>query len=274
MIEHLLIQPLKSENMRVSTPYGDDRVSDTVWLAKEFAPTQVEQFGKKLRTLLETTGDLVASDPEKFPRGGEIFRVENGSGKVIAVAMSKYYAWNLLKKQLCFQVHQDEQGNLVSLSLNTFGELTGATLEKADFSLAVELAYNLVDVEYRGQGLGAKMFAHRMARAICIQTNKPKLLFTIARGTHLVEKTGKHILSYMLDKERETNGEYPDGRAIVTGITISANEIRTDMRLPNKFIFEEVSANSHPIVKLAQKAEMVQAGLFNTLSPIFAATLK
>jgi len=274
MPERLPVRPPTFDNMWISVPQNSLRVNDITCLAQEFAPDRVGEFGKSLRLSLEIGGDLVTQDPQKFPRGGEIFRLEDKQENLIAVAVSKYYSWNLLKNQLSFQVHRSETGQAKALSMATFEELVKSYLGEADYSVAVELAYNLVDPKFRGQQLGSKMFAFRIARANYIQADKPKLLFMMSRGAYLAEKTGNKLFSYMLDREQKRNGKYPDGRAIVTGVEVSIGDIRSDMDLREEFVLDQVHPDSLPVVRLAEKAKMAQVGLFKDLSPIYVTTLR
>lgn len=137
--------------------------------------------------------------------------------------------------------------------------------------MATELAYNIVSPECRGQGLGARMFDLRIARAANIQRNNdPIVLFTMSRGAHLDDGRGKQVFAYLLEQEKNMNGVMVDGRTNISGLRIPVREIRRKLNLPAEFNFEQVHNDSLPIVKLANRSGMIQIGLFKDLSPLFA----
>lgn len=270
MVERLIDDALIFDNSWISVPQNGDRTESANLLASEFARDKID-FRDNILTSLENSGEIVASN--KAIKGGEIFRLENTNGETIAVSVSKYYSWNVIKNQLCFRVHLSDGNKAQALSLERFGDLVKCDLGTCDYSIAVELAYNLVDARQRGKGLGSRMFALRIARAKNIRTDKPKLLFTMSRGAYLPEKSGKLIQSYMVGLESKANGEYPDGKAIISGIEVDIEDLRRHFNLPSEFAPGMVHPDSLPIVGLAHKAGMQKVGLFNDLSPIFAKSL-
>jgi hypothetical protein len=257
------------ESLTVSAPQGHRRVVDIEFLAQEFDPTGSKEFAPKLTTVLGSTGEDVAINPEGNARGAELYRLENNQGEVVGVAVSKYYSWDLMRNSVGFyKIRRDNSGNIETLGLSTFEYL--ANPKEEGFSLVIELAYNTIDSEYRGQGLGGKLFALRIARAASIKTEKPKIVWTMSRGAHLSKGTGNRIFEYLRNEEEKVNGEHEDGRTIITGIDIPVEKIKIDLELPANFQFDEVYDTSLPIVRLAARFGMIQIGLFRDLSPVFA----
>lgn len=73
MGEFLKIPPPNLNGLTVSSPdLTGDIIAGTHRLASEFAPSRVDEFSGSLRKLLEVNGNMVASNPEKFSRGGRV----------------------------------------------------------------------------------------------------------------------------------------------------------------------------------------------------------
>lgn len=265
--------PILSPGITASVPKGEDLEPVLTTLTDEFTAKANTKFKDGLRLCLETSGDQVAADPTHFQKGAEVFRFENESGKTVAVSVAKYYSWDLIRSQLDFGLTRSPSGQIDSLCLQPFENVVGNLSEGSNkYSMAVELAYSVVDREYRGQGLGSQMFALRIARANYIHTDLPKVIFTMSRGAHLHEETGKKTFEYILKRERDVNGLNENGTTKISHLQIPITDIRQFLGLSPEYNFEQVYPDSQPVLKLAKKVGMVQNGLFRDLSPIIAMT--
>lgn len=207
--------------------------------------------------------------------GAELLEFKDRSGNSVALCMTKYYSWELLRHQLYFLVHKNPSGEPDALSLTSLDALTEKNFgAKKDYSMAVELAYNFVDPEKRGQKLGALAFNHRIFRAGQIKTEKPKFLFTMSRGAYLAEKIGQGVLETLLHIESIKNGLTSDREVKITGIEVPLEIIINALHLPRSFDFQRVHNESQAIAYLAKKSGMQELGIYKDLSPIFAAELE
>lgn len=250
----------------VSVPLSDELLESVHLLGIEFAHEKHQDFAAKLLRDHGISPEEIIEDPERVKRAEEIFRLENKNGETVAVCASKYYSWNLISNQICYDFDQEKE----TLSLAHFGDLVKES--KATPDLVAEIAYNLVEPKYRGMGLGGKLFQLRMARISQIKTENPKVAFTMSRGAHIDSGEGTRILQYMLEKERQATGQKGDKIEIV-GVSIPIPEIYQALGLDESFELNEVHKDSKPIVKLAKNNGLVFRGLFKDLSPIFSRTL-
>ena len=192
--------------------------------------------------------------------------LENEFGKPVAVCASKYYSWSLISNQVCYRFDQEKD----ALSLAYFKDLVQET--NATPSLVAEIAYNLVEPQYRRLGIGGKLFQLRLARISQIETENPKVVFTISRGAHIDSGEGDRILQCLLKIERQTTGQQGD-KIKIAGVPVPISKIYETLNISKSFKLDEVHKESKPVVRLAQKYGFVFKGLFKDLSPIFSTTI-
>lgn len=263
-----------TQNFWVQVPQKERQKEAASLITREFCPLNPEAFGTNLEKILEHGADEVVVKPDTFPKGAEVFELSEKDGKTVALGISKYYSWNILRNQMAFKAIVSPEGDIQSLRLEKFSDIVDQSLHPdREYSLAIELAYNLVDPEYRGKKLGSKVFDISLARINYISADGPKLVFTMAKGDHVEDGLGKKIFDYALEKERTTNGVSEDGKAIIKGIDIPVKEIVEYLHLPEDFKFNGVHPDSVATVHLANKVGMKEVGLFKDLTPIHATQL-
>lgn len=250
----------------VSVPLSDELLESIHLLGVEFAHGNHLEFATKLLKSHGISPEEIVNNPEKVGRAEETFRLENKTGKTVAVCALKYYSWKLIANQVCYNFNQ-ENG---TLSLAHFKDLVGET--NTTPSLVAEIAYNLVKPEYRGLGLGGKLFQLRLARISQINTKGPKVIFTMSRGAHIDSGEGNKILQYLLEIERQHTNQQGEKINIV-GVPVPISDIYSTLNLSKFFVINEVHEESKPVVNLAQKNGLIFRGLFKDLSPIFSKTI-
>jgi GNAT superfamily N-acetyltransferase len=203
-----------------------------------------------------------------------MFRIQNTKGETIASSITKYYSWDILKNQLIFGTRIID-GRLFSLNLTRLQDLAATHRGPLpEPTIAIELAFNLIDQRFRRKGLGATMFETRITRALDIETKTPKFAFTMARGAYLDQGIGNQIFKYALQREAEVNGYDEAGKVNIGGLEISVEDIQEQLALPESLQLDQVHEDSQPIPKLAKKFGFVYIGLFKDLSPVFATAMR
>ncbi len=220
-------------------------------------------------------------DPANFEKGISAFTnsIEQNNEHVICllinetvVGVTSYrtYDWLRLSAQLYIQARFKEN-KLSAIRLQHLSDLLTHCKLGHNYLEAVELAYSVVDKEYRGQGYGRILYVERLRRVTQLPDPNSKLIFNIARSDFAGTDLRRKLLEVLLQHEKRVHGQFEDGHTIVKGVWMDASEISPMLGVDITSLTP--LDGSVAIVHQAQKYGLRFVGYYTNLSPVYAAYL-
>ena len=159
-------------------------------LAAEFLPEEQEHPEYFLRALAD-----------KRTVAGITRHVEDET--IAGIATYNVFPWENIESQLYLQPVLDGD-DIAAVKLRRFEDMITAGMKLDPPECAVELAYNLVEKPFRGQGIGRRQWDHRLDD-ISRQFHNP-LIFTLARSPFSGMNLGEKTIKVLLENERQIQG--------------------------------------------------------------------
>jgi len=172
--------------------------------------------------------------PEELERGCERFWVQACEGtarlvgilgerqELMGVSVYKLYDWDRISPQLYLQACFG-RGGLEMVRLRSFKDLLLDEGFDDNYGLVAEMAYNVVRTEFRGMGLGRRLFEERLRLLLGVE--QLGLLFTVAMNSCTSVGVNESVTKYLIGREEEVNGRKDDGLVNVRGLWVRAGDL-------------------------------------------------